>query len=123
MPYLQYHIFENQPLLFYTRDFITFTIATFLAERLDSQAATGHFFCGLPKMNEGEVALVCLERVSGRSILKYSGRNPALKKIVADADGLAAPYFYVVDRIQKNPEALDASRDYLLELEKSEVKK
>lgn len=90
---------------------------------MDSKAATGHFFCGLPKMNEGEVALVCLERVSGRSILKYSGRSPALKKIVADADGLAAPYFYVVDRIQKNPEALDASRDYLFESEKSEVKK
>ena len=32
MPYLQYHIFENQPLLFYTRDFITFTIATFVVE-------------------------------------------------------------------------------------------
>ena len=96
---------------------------SFLAERLDSKAATGHFFCGLSKMNEGEVALVCLERVAGRSILKYSGRSPALKKIIADADGLAAPYFYVVDRIQKNPEALDAVRDYLLESEKSEVKK
>lgn len=96
---------------------------SFLAERLDSKAATGHFFCGLPEMNEGEVALVCLERVSGRSILKYSGRSPALKKIIADADGLAAPYFYVVDRIQKNPEALDAVRNYLLESEKSEVKK
>ena len=96
---------------------------SFLAERLDSQAAIGHFFCGLPEMNEGEVALVCLERVSGRSILKYSGRSPVLKKIVADADGLAAPYFYVIDRIQKNPEALDAVRDYLLESEKSELKK
>lgn len=29
MPYLQYHIFENQPLLFHMRYFITFTIATF----------------------------------------------------------------------------------------------
>lgn len=28
MPYLQYHIFENQPLLFHMRYFITFTIAT-----------------------------------------------------------------------------------------------
>ena len=53
-----------------------------------------------------------------RSILKYSGRSPALKKIIAEAEGLAAPYFYVLDRIQKNPEALDAGRDYLLELEK-----
>ena len=34
MPYLQYHIFENQPLLFYTRDFITFTIATFSVIRV-----------------------------------------------------------------------------------------
>lgn len=96
---------------------------SFLAERLDSKAATGHFFCGLPKMNEGEVALVCLERVSGKSILKYSGRSPALKKIIAEAEGLAAPYFYVLDRIQKNPEALDAGRNYLLESEKSELKK
>ena len=30
MPYLQYHIFENQPLLFHMRYFITFTIATLL---------------------------------------------------------------------------------------------
>ena len=96
---------------------------SFLAERLDSKAATGHFFCGLPKMNEGEVALVCLEHISSRSILKYSGRSPALKKIIADADALAAPYFYVVDRIQKNPEALDVVRNYLLESEKSVVKK
>ncbi len=58
-----------------------------------------------------------------RSILKYSGRSPALKKIIADAEGLAAPYFYVLDRTQKNPEAFDAVRDYLLESEKSELKK
>ena len=96
---------------------------SFLAERLESQAATGHFFCGLPKMNEGEVALVCLERISGKSIFKYSGNSPALKKIIANSNGLAAPYFYVVSEILKNPEALDAVRDYLLESEKSEVKK
>ena len=95
---------------------------SFLAERLDSKTATGHFFCGLPKMNEGEVALVCLERISGKSILKYSGNRSTLKKIIANADGLAAPYFYVVSEILKNPEALDAVRDYLLGAEKSEAK-
>ena len=58
-----------------------------------------------------------------RSILKYSGRSPALKKIIAEAEGLAAPYFYVLDRIQKNPEALDAGRNDLLESEKSELMK
>ncbi len=96
---------------------------SFLAERLESQAATGHFFCGSPKMNEGEIALVCLERIPGKSILKYSGNSPALKKIIVNSNGLAAPYFYVVSEILKNPEALDAVRDYLLESEKSEAKK
>lgn len=96
---------------------------SFLVERLESQAATGHFFCGSPKMNEGEIALVCLERIPGKSILKYSGNSPALKKIIVNSNGLAAPYFYVVSEILKNPEALDAVRDYLLESEKSEAKK
>lgn len=95
---------------------------SFLAERLDSKTATGQYFCGLPKMNEGEVALVCLERISGKSILKYSGNRSTLKKIIANADGLAAPYFYVVSEILKNPEALDAVRDYLLESERSVAK-
>ena len=71
---------------------------SFLAERLDSKAATGHFFCGLPKMNEGEVALVCLERVSG-IIEKLSGQAAKVSQTSSSQDAAIQQTTVGVDQI------------------------
>lgn len=95
----------------------------FLAERLTSQEPTGQFFCGQPNMTERGVALVCMERVSGKNLSHYTGFDPKLKRIIADSKRFAAPHFYLLDKILNDPEALASIQKYLLSATDQDVKK
>ena len=95
----------------------------FLAGRLTSQEPTGQFFCGWPNMKEREVALVCMERISGKDLSRYTGSDLALKKVITDSKRFAAPHFYLLDKVLNNPTLLASAQKYLLSAINQEAKK
>ncbi len=87
----------------------------FLSEKLTSKRPTGQRICGYPVMTEGEVALICMTKISGKPLLEYNGPDAAVKKIIADSKSYAAPLFYVMPAILKNETAISTVQTYYLE--------
>lgn len=94
----------------------------FLAERLTSQKSTGQFFCGWPNMKEREVALVCMERISGKDLSCYTGSDSEFNKLIADSKMFAAPHFYVLKKVFDNPKLLASAQEYMLSATGQEAK-
>ncbi len=89
-------------------------VTRFLGGRLEEGVRTPHHVCGFGPADERQTALLALEQLTGLSLLKYPGKNPELKQVIAKSAEMAAPVFFVQAEVFKDRRLLAAVKEYYL---------
>lgn len=92
-------------------------LLAFLETRLSSKKLKTTRECTTAPAMEGEMALMVMECITGRELLRYDGDNEALKREIAADGGKDAPYRWKLRKVFLNDAYLPSLRAYFLRSE------